>query len=117
MPTIAAATRRLRGDDLPSGTALLTIVSQTAVAAGTALVSAILSWLVGVYAAGLRGGLAAAAQLSPAGRDGAAPGLARAVQLSLAVSAALMTLAWLASRRLPREIRRDSRRRGWSGAR
>jgi EmrB/QacA subfamily drug resistance transporter len=102
MPTMTAATRALPRADLPAGSTLLSTVSNSAVAAGTALLAATLSWLVGRFAPGLgEDGLAAAARLGPVDRTAYAADLAGAVRLALAASGALLALAWLASRRLP----------------
>ncbi|SCE76487.1 drug resistance transporter, EmrB/QacA subfamily [Micromonospora viridifaciens] len=102
MPTMAAASRALSRDDIPAGTTLLTTVSNSAVATGTALIAAALSWLVGRFAPGLgEGGLVAAARLAATDRAAYAADLAQAVRFALAASAVLLALAWLTSRRLP----------------
>lgn len=102
MPAMAAASRPLSRDDIPSGTALLTTVSNAATAAGTALIAALLAWLVGRFAPGLgEDAIVAAARLAPADRARDAADLARAVRLALAASGVLLALAWLTSRRLP----------------
>ena len=104
MPTMAAATRALSGSRLGSASTVLNLLSQTAVAIGTAVVAATLSWSVGHYVPKLpAGGLTAASGLSPAARATYAPGLAEAARVSLGVTTILMVLAWLASRRLPQE--------------
>ncbi|MEU4478410.1 DHA2 family efflux MFS transporter permease subunit [Micromonospora sp. NPDC023966] len=102
MPTMAAASRALARDDIPAGSTLLTTVSNSAMAVGTALLAATLSWLVGRFAPGLgEDGLVAAARLAPADRTAYAADLARAVRFALATSGVLLALAWLTSRRLP----------------
>ncbi|WP_238019617.1 DHA2 family efflux MFS transporter permease subunit [Dactylosporangium sp. AC04546] len=99
MPVMTAATRELPADRLPSATTVLNIVSQTAIAAGTAIVTAVLSWRAGAHA-GLS--VAEAAGLTGQARADHAPALAAAVRDTLAAQAALMAAAWLAARRLPR---------------
>ncbi|MET7394835.1 DHA2 family efflux MFS transporter permease subunit [Dactylosporangium sp. NPDC005572] len=99
MPVMTAATRTLPTDRLPSATTVLNIVSQTAIAAGTAIVTAVLSWRADAHA-GLT--VAEAAGLAGQARADHAPTLAAAVRDTLAVPAALMAAAWLAARRLPR---------------
>ncbi|GGM30032.1 DHA2 family efflux MFS transporter permease subunit [Dactylosporangium sucinum] len=99
MPVMTAATRALPADRIPSAATVLNILSQTAIAAGTALVTAVLSWRTGAHA-GLTVG--AAAELAPGARAAQAPALAAAVRDTLVVPAVLMAAAWLASRRLPR---------------
>ncbi|MEU7756160.1 DHA2 family efflux MFS transporter permease subunit [Micromonospora sp. NPDC049171] len=102
MPTMTAASRSLPPDDLPAGSTLLTTVSHTSVAAGTALIAAALSWLADRLAPSLGGeGITAANRLDPSTRVSLAPELAQATRLALAVSAVLLALAWLTSRRLP----------------
>ncbi|MBM0233261.1 DHA2 family efflux MFS transporter permease subunit [Micromonospora sp. STR1_7] len=102
MPTMTAASRSLPPEDLPSGSTLLTTVSHTSVAAGTALIAAALSWLADRLAPSLGGaGIAAATRLDPASRLGLVPELSQATRLALAVSAVLLALAWLTSRWLP----------------
>ncbi|MFG2055615.1 DHA2 family efflux MFS transporter permease subunit [Micromonospora sp. NPDC048930] len=102
MPTMAAASRGLSRDDIPAGSTLLSTVSNTAVAVGTALVAAALSWLVGRYAPTLGdGGLITATRLAPAERIRYAADLTQAVRLALAASGVLLALAGLTSRRLP----------------
>jgi EmrB/QacA subfamily drug resistance transporter len=108
MPTMTGATRPLLGDDVPAGTTLLTIVSQIAVATGNALIAAVLSFLVDVYAPRLSGGLSGAARLADHVRVTYAGPLTQAIRLALAAAAALMALAWVASRFLPRENRRNT---------
>jgi hypothetical protein len=73
MPTMTAASRPLSGGDLASGTALLVIISQVAVATGTALVAATLSWLSGPQFT------------------------SHAAKLTLVVPAVLMAMAWFAA--------------------
>jgi len=102
MPTMTAASRSLPPAHLPSGTTLLTTVSHTSVAAGTALIAAALSWAAGRSAPALAGeGIAAVARLDPVTRAGLVPELAWSVQFAVAVSAVLLGLAWFTSRRLP----------------
>ncbi|MEU7589380.1 hypothetical protein AB0A95_24165 [Micromonospora sp. NPDC049230] len=102
MPTMTAASRSLPPGDLPAGSTLLTTVSHTSVAAGTALIAAALSWLTDRLAPSLGGGgITAANRLDRPTRVGLAPELAQATRLALAVSVVLLALAWLTSRRLP----------------
>lgn len=104
MPTMTAATRSLSGPDLRSGTTLLNIVSQTAVATGTSLLTATMSYAVALFAPDLpAGGLRAAAGFPPSERADVAPALADAARAALVAAVVLMVLALLVSRRLPRE--------------
>lgn len=105
-PTMTAATRLLTGADLTTGSTVLNLSSQTATALGTALTSMTLSWLATLYAPSLgSGGISAAARLPESERQRFATDLAHAAQGTLALTALLMVLALLASRRLPQESR------------
>jgi EmrB/QacA subfamily drug resistance transporter len=108
-PIMTAATRPLGAADLTTGTTVLNLTSQTALATGTALLTAILSWLASVNAPDLGSrAIAAAAQLEAVRRAEYAPALAQATQWTLLASAVVMALALVAGRRLPREVRCDS---------
>jgi EmrB/QacA subfamily drug resistance transporter len=105
-PTMTAATRPLTAADLPTGTTVLNLTSQTALATGTALLTAILSWLASINAPALGAhAIEIAAHLNAAQRAVHATALAHATSYTLLASALLMTLALIASRRLPPEHR------------
>lgn len=112
MPTMTAGTRALGGDDLPAATTVLNVVSQTAVATGTALTGAVLTGLSRLLAPALPGGLTAAAGLGATTRAAYAGPLTDATRLTLAAAAALMAAAWLTSRRLPGTPATDAVRHG-----
>lgn len=89
MPAMTGATRGLPHDDIPDGSTILAISQQLAVALGFAAVSALLTALVASRVPGV-GGIGAAYELDAAARAAAAPDLAAAMQLTLALPAAVM---------------------------
>jgi hypothetical protein len=86
---------------------VLNLSSQTATVFGTALTSTVLASFAVLFAPSLgKGGISAAAHLPAPARHAVAPELAHAAQLTLAMTAALMLLALIASRTMPVEVRR-----------
>lgn len=102
MPVMTAATRPLRGADLRAGTTLLSVASQLALASGTAVAAAALSWLAGVLAPALGPhALSTAATLPVAARLLDAPALVESARWVLVGAVAVMGLAGLAVGAMP----------------
>lgn len=103
MPTMTTATRDLDHDELPSGTAIMSILQQLAVALGIAVVSIVMACSIDNHAPQLHGGgVAAVMALPDAARNAIAAALAHALQLTLLVPLALMLCATAAAVCLPR---------------
>lgn len=92
MPAMTSATRGLPHDDIPDGSTILAISQQLAVSLGFAAVSALLTALVAARVPGLDG-IGVAYDLDAGARVAVAPDLAAAMQLTLALPAALMAVS------------------------
>ena len=104
MPTITAATRALRDEEVPGASAALNIDTQVAASIGTALISVVLTGAIAarVPAVDVAHGLGAVARLSPSRAAAVAPDIAAAFRDAYWWGAASMLAAVLPALLLPR---------------
>jgi EmrB/QacA subfamily drug resistance transporter len=113
MPVITTATRHLRHDDVPSGTTVLNIASQTATSVGAAVASVLLAGGLAVRVPQARDGLDDVYALQPAALDSLAGPLAAAFRGAFVVPVILMIAALVvAALALPRTDPADRAARG-----